>query len=72
LLAALAFEHADRASMSRIEHGQKQRGFLAAMTAHPGRSGLEAGKNFVFEIVSHGKALAVEDGLLSAKLNIGS
>jgi hypothetical protein len=42
--------------MSRIEHRQKRRGLFAAMTAYPGRSGLEAVKNFVFEIVCHSKA----------------
>jgi len=53
LLAAFAFEHANSASIQRIEHGPSQRGLLAATTARPDWIGLVDGKHFVFELVAH-------------------
>jgi hypothetical protein len=51
LLAATALEHADLAAIYGIEHGSKERGLVAAMTAHPDRIGFEAGKDLVFEFI---------------------
>jgi hypothetical protein len=55
LLAAFAFEHADRAPIVGIEHRPNYGGFLVALAASFGRGGIKAGKDFVFEIVIHRK-----------------
>jgi hypothetical protein len=54
LFAALALEHADRASVVGIEHSPNQGGLLVAMAAHPDWIRFEARKYFVLEIVIHG------------------
>jgi hypothetical protein len=54
-LTALALEHADRAAIAGIEHGQNQSGLLITMTAQPDWIGLEAGKDLVLKFVFHGK-----------------
>jgi hypothetical protein len=59
LLAALALEHLDRAALSGIEDDLDQRGFLAAIAARPDWIELEAGKDFVFELVRHEQGLGV-------------
>jgi hypothetical protein len=59
LFSTLALEHAHREAISRIEHGPKQRGLLAAMATRPNRIGFEAGKDFVFKFVIHEQSPAV-------------
>jgi hypothetical protein len=54
LLPTLALEHADRAAIVGIEHGPNQRGLLVAIVAGPDWIGVVAGKDFVFELVTHG------------------
>ena len=48
LVTALALEHADRAAISGIEHGQNKNGLLIAIIARPDRLGIVAGKDFIF------------------------
>jgi hypothetical protein len=71
LLAAVAFEHASRTAILRIEHFPKELGFFAAMTACWDWVWLKAGKDFVFKFVIH-NGLAVERGLISYEVNICS
>jgi hypothetical protein len=53
LLSALALEHADCPAIHGIEHRPNRGGLLAANAARPDRLGIEAGKDFVFELVTH-------------------
>jgi hypothetical protein len=55
LLTALTPEHADPLAIAGIEHGQNQRGLVAAMTARPDWVGFEAGKDLVLKVVFHGQ-----------------
>jgi hypothetical protein len=55
LLTALTPEHADPLAIAGIEHGQNQRGLVAAMTACPDWIGFEAGKDLVLKFVFHGQ-----------------
>jgi hypothetical protein len=53
LLPAIALEHAEGASGERIQHRQNHSRFLTAMVARLDWIGIEAGEDFVFELVSH-------------------
>jgi hypothetical protein len=53
LLTTLALEHTNRAAVLGIEHFPQERGLLTAVPAYPNWIWLEAGKDFVLEVVIH-------------------
>ena len=53
MLPALALEHTNGAAVSGVEHGSNQRRLLVAIAAGPDWIRVVAGKDFVFELVSH-------------------
>jgi hypothetical protein len=71
LLPTLALEHADGAAIVGIEHGPNQYGLLVAIAAGLDWIGVVAGKDFVFELVTHEAWPVVED-TISSKVNIRS
>jgi hypothetical protein len=54
LLAALALEHANSATLSGIQHGSDKGRLLAAMAARPDQGGLDAQKGPVLKLAAHG------------------